>query len=91
MKETEKLDDSIYHEKVPGSGGLISTIFFAIVGNLLVVWTLCFAINFVCDFAGVDFNAFIWIRQFFYDLPELLESWLDMAKGLLDSVLGFLE
>ena len=83
MEETKKLDDSIYCEKVPGSGGIISTIFFAIFGTLVIVWTLCFATNFICDFAGIDFNAFIWVRQFVYDLPELLESWIAILQDLL--------
>ncbi len=74
MNETEKKDDSIYCEKMPGSGGMISTIFFAIFGTLLVIWTLCYATNFICDFAGIDFNAFIWARQFWYDLPEHIEA-----------------
>ena len=83
MDETKKLDDSIYCEKVPGSGGIISTIFFAIFGTLVIVWTLCFATNFICEFAGIDFNAFIWARQFWYDLPELFASWADMIRDLL--------
>lgn len=83
MEETKKLDDSIYCEKVPGSGGIISTVFFAIFGTLVIVWTLCFATNFICDFAGIDFNAFIWVRQFVYDLPELLESWIAILQDLL--------
>ena len=83
MEETKKLDDSIYCEKVPGSGGIISTIFFAIFGTLVIVWTLCYATNFICDFAGIDFNAFIWVRQFVYDLPELLESWIAILQDLL--------
>ena len=83
MEETKKLDDSIYCEKVPGSGGIISTIFFAIFGTLVIVWTLCYATNFICDFAGIDFNAFIWVRQFVYDLPELFESWIAILQDLL--------
>ena len=83
MDDTKKLDDSIYCEKVPGSGGLISTIFFAVFGTLLIIWTLCFATNFICEFAGIDFNAFIWARQLWYDLPEHFEAWMDILKDLL--------
>ena len=83
MSENKKLDDSIYCEKVPGSGGLFSTIFFAIFGTLVIIWTLCYATNFICDFVGIDFNAFIWARQFWYDLPELLESWLEIFMDWL--------
>ena len=85
MNETEKLDDSIYCEKVPGTGGLISTIFFAVFGTIVIIWTLCFATNFICEFAGIDFNAFIWARQFWSDLPDLFESWLKIFQDLLAS------
>ena len=91
MNDTEKLDDSIYYEKVPGSGGIFSTIFFAIFGSIVIVMTLCYATNFICDFAGIDFDAFIWLRQFIYDLPELLESWIETGKGLIDSIMGAAE
>ena len=91
MNDTEKMDDSIYYEKVPGSGGIFSTVFFAVFGSLLIVWTLCFATNFICEFAGIDFNAFIWVRQFVYDIPDILESWTETLQGLLDSILGAAE
>ena len=91
MNETEKKDDSIYCEKVPGSGGIISTVFFAIFGTLLVIWTLCFATNFICEFAGIDFNAFIWARQFWYDIPDILEVLMENIQELIDTAKGFLE
>ena len=81
MKDTEKLDDSIYYEKVPGSGGIFSTIFFAVFGTLLVLWTLCFATNFICEFAGIDFNAFIWARQFYYDIPDHIEAIIEAVTA----------
>ena len=91
MNDTEKIDDSIYYEKVPGTGGIISTIFFAVFGTLLVIWSLCYATNFICEFAGIDFNAFIWAHQFYDSLPELLESWMDTLLELIDTVKGLLE
>ncbi len=91
MNDTEKIDDSIYYEKVPGTGGIISTIFFAVFGTLLVIWSLCYATNFICEFAGIDFNAFIWAQQFYDSLPELLESWMDTLLELIDTVKGLLE
>ena len=83
MNNPEKLDDSIYYEKVPGSGGLFSTIFFAIFGTALIVATLCFATNFVCDFAGIDFDAFAWLQEFVEDAPALLESLIQTAQDLI--------
>ena len=91
MDEPKKIDDSIYCEKVPGSGGIFSTIFFAVFGTLLVIWTLCFATNFICEFAGIDFNAFTWARQFYYDLPELFESWMEILQGLIESLMNAAE
>lgn len=79
----KKLDDSIYCEKVPGSGGILSTIFFAIFGTLVIIWTLCYATNFICDFVGIDFNAFIWARQFWYDLPDIFEEWVGILEEFL--------
>lgn len=87
MSEPKKQDDSIYYEKVPGSGGIFFTIFMAIFGTLVIIWSLCYATNFVCDFIGIDFNAFIWAKELYNDLPEHLEAISDFVAELLSKLL----
>ena len=87
MSEPKKLDDSIYYEKVPGSGGIFFTIFMAIFGTLVIIWSLCYATNFVCDFIGIDFNAFLWAKQLYYDLPEHFEAIMNTLAELLETIL----
>ena len=87
MSKTDKIDDSIYYEKVPGSGGIISAVFFAIVGTLVIVLTLVYATNFVCDFAGIEFDAIIWLQDILKDTPQpiqdLFQFFIDLINDLL--------
>ena len=87
MKETEKLDDSIFYEKVPGSGGILSHIFFAIIGSIIVVLTLVYATNFVCDFAGIDFDAIVWLQELLTDAPQPVQDLLNWIIDLINSYL----
>ena len=91
MRNTEQYDDSIYIEKAPGTGGIFTRIFFAVFGTILVLWSLCYATNFICDFCGIDFNAFVWVKEFAEGFPDLLESWIELGKSLLETAKVFLE
>ena len=88
MSESKKLDDSIYYEKVPGSGGVFFTVFMAIFGALVIIWTLCYATNFVCDFVGIDFNAFRWAEELYYDLPDHFEAITKSLTEFLESIMA---
>ena len=83
MSKTDKIDDSIYYEKAPGSGGIISSVFFAIVGTLVIVLTLTYATNFICDFAGIDFDAILWLQDILKDTPQPVQ---DLFQFFIDLI-----
>ena len=87
MSKTDKLDDSIYYEKAPGSGGIISHIFFAIIGTVIVLLTLVYATNFVCNFAGIDFDAVLWLQECLQEAPQPVQDLFGFFIDLINDYL----
>ena len=53
---------------------------------MIIVGTICFVLNFACEFVGVDFDAFLWVEELVADLPALLEDWFKEIPDLIKSL-----
>ena len=85
MTNTKKPNHGLGTENSRGIKGILSSIAVTILGPIIVVATLCFAVNFLCEFAGVDFDAFVWIQDFIDNFPAMIQGWIDAIQELLDT------
>ena len=83
MKKIYKKENTFVSDNTPGIAGILYSILANILGPVIVVVTICFVVNFACQFAGVDFDMFVWVEEFIAGLPELVGSMIDLVTGLL--------
>lgn len=84
MKKTEKKKiNTFLSDDAPGIAGIIYCILTYVLGPVIIVGTICFVVNFACEFAGVDFDAFLWVEEFITGLPALLEGWFEEIMNLV--------
>ena len=88
MKKIYKKENTFVSDNTPGIAGILYTLLTYIVAPVVVVATICFVVNFACQFAGVDFDAFLWVEEFIAGLPALVESMTEFAKEMLRKVVG---
>ena len=83
MKKIYKKENTFVSDNTPGIAGILYSILANILSPVIVVVTICFVVNFACQFAGVDFDMFVWVEEFIAGLPALAESMMDLVTGLL--------
>ena len=83
MKKIYKKENTFVSDNTPGIAGLLYCILAYILAPIVVVATICFVVNFACQFAGVEFDAFVWVEEFIAGFPAMLEEIIGMVKGIL--------
>ena len=83
MKKIYKKENTFVSDNTPGIAGILYCILTYILAPIVVVATICFVVNFACQFAGVEFDAFVWVEEFIAGFPAMLEEIIGMVKGIL--------
>ena len=87
MKKTEKKKiNTFLSDDAPGIAGIIYCILTYVLGPVIIVGTICFVLNFACEFVGVDFDAFLWVEELVADLPALMEGWFEAIPDLVKTL-----
>ena len=83
MKKIYKKENTFVSDNTPGIAGILYCILTYVLAPIVVVATICFVVNFACQFAGVEFDAFVWVEEFIAGFPAMLEEIIGMVKGIL--------
>ena len=83
MKKIYKKENTFVSDNTPGIAGILYCILTYILAPIVVVATICFVVNFACQFAGVEFDAFVWVEEFIAGFPAMLEEIIGMVKDIL--------
>ena len=83
MKNKEKKINTFLSDDAPGIAGIIYCILTYVLGPVIIVGSICFVLNFACSFAGVDFDAFVWVQEFLEGFPEMFQGWMDTITEML--------
>ena len=83
MKKIYKKENTFVSDNTPGIAGILYCILTYILAPIVVVATICFVVNFACQFAGVEFDAFGWVEECIAGFPAMLEEIIGMVKGIL--------
>ena len=86
MKKIYKKENTFVSDNTPGIAGILYCILTYVLGPVIVVATICFVVNFACQFAGVDFDAFQWSKDFIGSIPAMIEYGLVWVKNLINNV-----
>ena len=88
MKKQKKRNYSLYLENTTGIAGVFCSICANILGPVIVVISVCYIVNFACQFAGVDFDMFLWIEELVSGIPAMVENLKTFASEMLQKLLG---
>ena len=83
MKKIYKKEQTFLSDNTPGIAGILYCILTYVLAPIVVVVTICFVVNFACQFAGVDFDMFVWVEEFIAGFPAMLEEMIGLAQGIL--------
>ena len=76
MKAKKKRNYALYDDNAPGIAGVFCSILANILGPVVFILILCFALNVCFRFVGVDFDCFVWLQEFAEGLPTQIEQWI---------------
>ena len=88
MKKIFKTENTFVSNNTPGIAGILYSILANVLGPVIIVATICFVLNFACKFAGVDFDAFVWVEEQIAALPALWEEWSASLSELCTDLLN---
>ena len=83
MKKIYKKENTFVSDNTPGIAGILYCILTYVLGPVIVVATICFVVNFACQFAGVDFDMFLWVEEFIAGIPAMAEEVINLVTGIL--------
>ena len=88
MDKTDKLDDSFFCERAPDSASLITIVIYAIFGCIVVPITLAYAVNFICAFTGIEYDAVLVLTEFVEGLPAPVNEWLGQLLQWIEALIA---
>ena len=83
MKKIYKKENTFVSDNTPGIAGILYCILTYALGPVIVVATICFVVNFACQFAGVDFDMFVWVEEFITGLPAMVEELFNLVSEII--------
>ena len=83
MKKIYKKENTFVSDNTPGIAGILYCILTYVLGPVIVVATICYVVNFACQFAGVDFDMFLWVEEFIAGIPTMAEELINLITGIL--------
>ena len=88
MKKIHKVENTFVSNRTPGIAGIFCVILGNILGPVIIVATICFVVNFACQFVGIDFNMFHWVEEQVYAFPALWEEWSASFGELFEELMA---
>ena len=86
MKAKKKRNYALYDDNASGIAGVFCSIFANILGPVVFILILCFATNVALRFAGVDFDCFVWLKEFAEGLPAQIEQWIADLPTMIEDI-----